>query len=56
MRSNEKLQVNRQELRRKARRNPLERCPICGKTSDRHNLKLHEIAADAAKAQRPSGS
>jgi hypothetical protein len=50
VRSNEKLQVNRQELRR----NPLERCPICGKTSDRHNLKLHAIVE--ANDQRPSGS
>ena len=36
------LKINRQELRRDARRNPLERCPVCGKTSNRHNKTVHD--------------
>ena len=40
-----KSQVTRQELRRAFRRNPIPRCPICGKRSTRHNRAAHEKAA-----------
>ena len=49
MRSDKKLNINRQELRRDARRAPIERCPICGKSSTRHNLKLHALVAEKLK-------
>jgi len=48
VRANGKLQINRQELRRNARRNPLDRCPVCGKTSDRHNKAVHDRAEKAS--------
>jgi len=35
----------RQELRRKFRRNLIERCGICGKRSTRHNLAAHAKVA-----------
>lgn len=41
MKPHQKINKNRQELRRDARKNPLERCPICGKTSSRHNKAAH---------------
>ena len=43
MKANGKLKINRQELRRDARRNPLTRCPVCGKTSTRCNKAVHDL-------------
>ncbi len=44
MRSHDKLKINRQEIRRDGKRTPLNRCPICGKTSNRHNNAVHDRA------------
>lgn len=44
MKADGKLKINRQELRRDARRNPLTRCPVCGKTSTRCNKAVHDKA------------
>jgi len=49
MKADGKLNINRQELRR----TPLVRCPVCGKTSDRHNKAVH---ARAEKNEPPPGS
>lgn len=40
-----KKQITRQQLRRDQRRAPKTRCPVCGKTSTRHNLAVHARAA-----------
>ncbi len=41
MRPHDKLNVNRSEIRRDIRRGKVSRCPVCGKTSSRHNLAVH---------------
>lgn len=38
------IKINRQQLRKDARRNVLTRCEVCGKVSTRCNPKIHALA------------
>ena len=46
MRPASNIKINRQQLRRDARRNPIARCTICGKVSTRCNPKIHNLVKE----------